>query len=105
MTQAKESIKGLMDNGLSTDRMPDDLEERWRSMGNRYLQWNTQLDNAKDAALTAEKALDRYCEQHPLEAQKVFSLHHELISSPIFCTKCPGSPKAIILMMPSGSIR
>lgn len=65
MTQAKESIKGLMDNGLSTDRMPDDLEERWRSMGNRYLQWNTQLDNAKDAALTAEKALDRYCEQHP----------------------------------------
>ena len=64
MTQAKEDITGLLDNGLTTSQVPVDLEDRWRSMGNKYLQWNTQLDNAKDAAQTAKKALDQYCELH-----------------------------------------
>jgi exonuclease SbcC len=65
MTQAKESIKGLKDNDLTTDQVPGDLEKRWRNMDNKYLQWNTQLDNAKEAAHTAKAALDQYCDQHP----------------------------------------
>ena len=65
MTQAKESISGLKDNGLTTDQVPGDLENRWRNMDSKYLQWNTQLDNAKEAAHTAKAALDQYCDQHP----------------------------------------
>ena len=64
ITQAKGDIKGLSDNGNSTDVVPDDLEERWRGFGSRYVQWNTQLDNAKDNATATKQALDSYCESH-----------------------------------------
>lgn len=65
MMQTKESIKGLTDNGQTTDLAPDDLEERWRDFNNRHVQWNTQLDNERENATSSRKALDQYCESHP----------------------------------------
>ena len=65
MLKTKEGITGLKDNGKTADHAPDDLEERWRRFGNKYLQWNTQLDNTRDTANAAQRALDEYCRSHP----------------------------------------
>ena len=80
MLKTKESIKGLTDNGSTVDKAPGDLEERWRRLGNKHLQWSTQLDSARDHAAAAEKALGEYCRTHPditLERLRELNGHHQ----------------------------
>ena len=65
MIKTRDGIKDLKDNSLTVDQAPDDLEERWRRLGNKHLQWSTHLDTARDQAVVARKALDEYCQTHP----------------------------------------
>lgn len=64
MQENKANITGLIDNGKECDQVPEKLDERWRQLENKHLQWNSQLDNERENARSAQQALDDYLQQH-----------------------------------------
>ncbi|MBR5685674.1 MAG: AAA family ATPase [Muribaculaceae bacterium] len=60
MLKHKEGIKGFDDDGSTASQAPDDLEDRWRELAGKHLQWQTQLANAEENAALSKQALDKY---------------------------------------------
>lgn len=64
MQENKNNITGLVDNGTSCDKVPDKLDEQWHQFENRNINWNNHLNNERHKAESAQKALDKYLDEH-----------------------------------------
>lgn len=65
MVKHKESIQGFTDDGSTLPQVSDNLQDRWRELAGKYLQWQTQLANTKENAATSKQALDRFLSLNP----------------------------------------
>ena len=66
MQAAQANIKGLVDNGHTTDVIPDGLNDLWNNLENRSLEWNTRMGTEQGNARQAQQALDACIAQQPL---------------------------------------
>ena len=81
MQDNKDNIKGLDDNGLTCDMVPSNLDEQWRQFENRNIHWNHQLNNERDKAEKAQRALDKYLAENPaISMERILSLGGHLQS-------------------------
>ncbi|MBQ9576430.1 MAG: AAA family ATPase [Muribaculaceae bacterium] len=60
MEADKASIKGLTDNGKTTDKVPRSLDGQWHRFKDKFSQWNNLLANETANASRAQQELDRY---------------------------------------------
>ncbi len=65
MQDNKHNIIGLVDNGLTSDELPDNLDEQWRQFENKYIGWNNRLDNERAKAEKSREGLDRFLAGNP----------------------------------------
>lgn len=66
MQAAQANIKGLVDNGHTTDVIPDGLNDLWNNLENKSLEWNTRMGTEQGNARQAQQALDACMAQQPL---------------------------------------
>ena len=64
MLDNKRNIVGMDDNGMTTDSVPENLDEQWRSLENQSINWNNQLNNERDKAQRTQQELDKYLSEH-----------------------------------------
>ena len=62
MEENKANIKGLTDNGLSSNAVPDKLDEQWRQFENKNINWDNQLTHQQETAERSRQALGKCIE-------------------------------------------
>ena len=65
MERSKANLHELTDNGLKTDRVPEDLDKRWSDLEKRHLELNTQLKSARDTADRAQQVMSEHLAKLP----------------------------------------
>ena len=75
MEDNKRNIQGLEDNEKATETIPSNLDELWRQLENRNINWNNQLGNERDKAQSSRQAVDDYINKHPgMDIERLTSL-------------------------------
>ena len=63
--KSRAAITDFVDNGITAHEVPDDLEERWRSLETLYLKWKTRLKAEQETIDRATHDLDKHLERYP----------------------------------------
>ena len=76
MQDNKRNIVGLTDNGLETDRVPDNLDEQWRQFENKCINWNNGLNNERTKGEQARQAVARFLSDNTaIDQERLVSLN------------------------------